>query len=175
MCLPRLIAQDIPARLVHSEGREADGAIAQRIEEELGKTVAAAGLRNPQGIIWTEISFYHLLIDLRVVGVDVRADHIDGRRQRLPQAKNLDHRAAAGVSDARRINLTLRQRRHRVVYPDIDVVRNRELRLARRGDLVDVLCLMVDLENLVGIRAKDLAPSTSLLVDGGQQIGRNRA
>ena len=172
--LPWLVSGDVPARLIDAEGREADGPIAQRIEEELAVAVAAAGLRNPQGIVRTEISFDHLLINRRVVGVDVGADHIDSRSQRLPQSKNLAHRAAAGVSDARRINLPLRQRRHRVVNPHVDVVRNRQLRFAGRGNLVDVFSLIVDLKNLIGICAEDLAPFSRFLVGCGQQISRNR-
>src|SRR5271165_394082 len=94
---PRLIAKDVPAGVVHSEGREADGPITQRVEEELAKAVAPAGFRNPQRIVGTVIGAHRLPVERGIIGIDIRADHVDGWSQRTPQSHHLLHRAAAGV------------------------------------------------------------------------------
>jgi len=43
---------------------------------------------------------------------------------------------------------------NRAAEPRIDIARNRELLLARGGNLVDVFRLVVGLKDLIGLRAK---------------------
>src|ERR1035441_1771442 len=164
MRLPWLIAEDIPSRLIHPKRREADGSIRQRIEEELGKVVAAAGFGNPQRIVRAAIGTNQIAVQAGIVAIDIRADQINGRGEGTPQSDELLDGTAARILNSRNRHLSLWKLCGGIADPDVDVERNCKLLLACRCDFINVLRLVINLENFIGIRAEDLAPGSGLLV-----------
>src|SRR3954464_6826290 len=55
MRFPRLLAENVPAGLIHAEGRETDCALSQSGEQELSEAIAPSGLGDPNRIVWTVI------------------------------------------------------------------------------------------------------------------------
>src|ERR1700678_707071 len=172
MRLPRLVAENIPSGFVDAERRETDGPVAERVEEELRKAVSSPSLRNPQRIIRTVIRGDQFTVKGGVITVDIRADQVNRRRKGLPQTNHLLHCSAAWILNAWNRYLALRQLCRWITDPNIDVVGNKKLSLAGCGNLVHIFSLMVGLESLIGLRTKDLAPRSRLLVNRGKQISR---
>src|SRR5579884_1480773 len=114
-------ARKVAFRMINSKWGKADRAISQRIEEELGKVVAASGFRNPKWIVGSSVGVQYVAIDIRLAVVDVRTNHVDGRSQRAPESNVLLHGSAAGILNSRNGNAPLGQLGRRITQPDIDV------------------------------------------------------
>ena len=75
-----VVAENVPATLVDTEGGEADGAVAEGVEEELGEIIRSTRFRNPERIVGAGVGVHGFEVEAGVAGVDVGADHVDGGR-----------------------------------------------------------------------------------------------
>ena len=110
-----------------------------------------------------------------VVPVDVGSNGVDRRCECSPQSDPGLHGTAARVLNTRNADATLRQLCRRIAEPHIHVDRNIKFRFACRRDLFQVVSLMIELKQFIGIAVKDLTPRTGLPFGGSKHVSRYRA
>ena len=152
---------------VDAEGREADGAVAQRVEEVAAKVGAELALRYKERVVGALVGGDDRAEEAEVVGVEVRRQDVDGGRGRLPDGDIGLLRAAGGILLTGRGAVAILQRVDGIGEPDVAVHRQRVHGLARGCNLADVVRGGVGGEALVGVGAKGFAPCAA----GGQVHG----
>ncbi len=98
------------------------------------------------------------MVEARIVTVDIRTNHVDGRRKGTPQPDEFLNSSSARVLNTWNGYLSLWQLRSRIADPDVDVARYCKLLFARRCDFVDIFLPVINLEDLICIGPEDLAP-----------------
>src|SRR6266699_1174121 len=114
----------------------------------------------------------HLSYESSIVPVDIRRDGLDVWSKRAPQTYPVLHSSSAGVLNSGDGQPAFRQFGRGVAQPDVHIKRNVKLGPACTCDLVQKVCLMVELKKFVGITAEDVSPGPRLFVCSGQHVCR---
>ncbi len=160
--------------VVDAEGREADGTMAQGIEEVTAEVGAELALGDEERVVGAAVGGDDGAEEGEIVGVEVGGEDVDGGRGGLPDGDVGLLRAAGGILLTGAGAVAVLQRVDGVGEPDVAVHRQGVLGLACGGDLADVVRGGVGGEGFVGVGAEGLGPvASSGQVHGASEVRGN--
>ena len=160
--------------VVDAEGREADGTMAQGIEEVTAEVGTELALGDEERVVGATVGGDDVAEEGEIVGVEVGGEDVDGGRRDLPDGNVGLLRAAGGILLTGAGAVAVLQRVDGIGEPDVAVHQQGVLGLACSGDLADVVRSGVGGEALVGVGAEGLGPiASSRQVQGAREVRGN--